>query len=107
MTSVTLQGRKDGIEYVTKFRVLYSKDGKDFEHLEEFKGLTNVAQTKKYWFTIPVFCKAIKLQVLQYSGHPSLRFEFGYLPNYLVNKRIVYLNTNEIKNSETPQSHDK
>ena len=103
MTSVTLQGRKDANQYVTKFRVLYSKDGKIFEHLEEFMGLTNVTQTQKYWFNIPVFCKAIKLQVLEYSGHPSLRFEFGYIPNYLVNKKIVYLNSNETKNSETSQ----
>ena len=106
MTSVTLQGRKDCEtynQYVTKFRVLYSKDGKNFEHLEEFKGLTCVTQTQKYWFTIPVFCKAIKIQVLEYNDHPSLRFEFGYIPNYLVNSKFVNLHPNEIKNNETPK----
>ena len=39
MTSVTLQGRKDigsGFQYVTKFRILYSKDGSYFEYLAQF-----------------------------------------------------------------------
>ena len=77
MTSVTLQGRKDkGSEnqFVTKFRILYSKDGKNFEHLEEFEGLSDVDQTIKRWFTIPIKCIAIRLQVLEYNCYPSLRF---------------------------------
>ena len=99
MTSVTLQGRKDtsyGLQYVTKFRVLYSKDGVDFEHLEDFKGLSNVNETIKRWFTIPIPCKAIRLQVLEYSVHPSLRFEFGYIPDYLVKTLL-----NEFKSNKT------
>ena len=50
MTSVTIQGRKDtghGEQYVTKFRVLYSRDGKNFEHLEQFDGLTSINETVK------------------------------------------------------------
>ena len=99
MTSVTLQGRKDtssGLQYVTKFRVLYSKDGVNFEHLEDFKGLSNVNETIKRWFTIPIPCKAIRLQVLEYSVHPSLRFEFGYIPDYLVKTLL-----NEFKSNKT------
>ena len=82
MTSVTLQGRKDGNQYVTKFRVLYSKDGVNFEHLEQFPGLSNVSETKKYYFSFPILCRSIRLQVLEYYEHPSLRFEFGYIPDY-------------------------
>ena len=92
MTSVTLQGRKDkgsGNQYVTKFRVLYSKDGKNFEHLEEFEGLSDVDQTIKRWFSIPIKCIAIRLQVLEYNIHPSLRFEFGYIPDYLIENKII------------------
>ena len=94
MTSVTLQGRKDkgfGNQFVTKFRILYSKDEKNFEHLEEFEGLSDVDQTIKRWFTIPIKCIAIRLQVLEYSCYPSLRFEFGYVPDYLIENKLKEL----------------
>ena len=101
MTSVTLQGRKDyGNQYVTKFRILYSKDGQNFEHLEEFKGLNDVDQTVKYWFSIPIKCIAIRLQVLEYNVYPSLRFEFGYVPDYIMEAKIKEKNMNYEK---TPQ----
>ena len=98
MTSVTLQGRKDtssGFQYVTKFRILYSKDGSHFEHLEQFPGLSNVNETIKRWFTIPILCKAIRLQVLEYNIYPSLRFELGYIPDYLARIMIDNFKTNE------------
>ena len=96
MTSITLQGRTDCNQYVTKFRVLYSKDGINFEHLETFNGLTSNTETKKYWFSIPILCKSIKIQVLKYHEHPSLRFDFGYIPDYLIKgklKEIININT--------------
>ena len=101
MTSVTLQGRKDtgsGFQYVTKFRILYSKDGSNFEHLEQFNGLSNVNETIKRWFTIPIPCKAIRLQVLEYNTYPSLRFELGYIPDYLV--KFIF---DDFKANETPK----
>ena len=101
MTSVTLQGRKDtgsGFQYVTKFRILYSKDGSNFEHLEQFKGLSNVNETIKRWFTIPIPCKAIRLQALEYNVYPSLRFELGYIPDYLAQIMI-----DNVKTYETPK----
>ena len=91
MTSVTLQARNDktyGNQFVTKFRILYSKDGENFEHLEEFKGLSELDQTIKRWFTIPIKCIAIRLEVLEYNIHPSLKFEFGYVPDYLIEAKI-------------------
>ena len=91
MTSVTLQARNDktyGNQFVTKFRILYSKDGENFEHLEEFKGLSELDQAIKRWFTIPIKCIAIRLEVLEYSCYPSLRFEFGYVPDYLMEATI-------------------
>ena len=91
MTSVTLQARNDktyGNQFVTKFRILYSKDGENFEHLEEFKGLSELDQTIKRWFTIPIKCIAIRLEVLEYNIYPSLRFEFGYIPDYLIEAKI-------------------
>ena len=102
MTSVTLQGRKDkgsGNQYVTKFRILYSKDGKNFEHLEEFQGLSEVDQTIKYWFGIPMKCIAIRLEVLEYNVYPSLRFEFGYVPDYIMEAKIK----EKHPNYETPK----
>ena len=103
MTSVTLQGRKDkisGNQYVTQFRILYSKDGQIFEHLEEFNGLNDVDQTVKYWFSIPIKCIAIRLQVLEYNVYPSLRFEFGYVPDYIMEAKIKEKNMNY---ENTPQ----
>ena len=94
ITSVTLQGRKDCDQYVTKFRILYSKDESNFEHLEKFGGLSNVNETIKRWFTIPIFCKAIRLQVLEFKNHPSLRFELGYFPDYFAQIIIDNFKTN-------------
>ena len=102
ITSITLQGRKDkkfGNQYLTKFRVLYSKDGINFEHLEEFEGLSDVDQTIKRWLSYPIKCIAIRLQALEYNVYPSLRFEVGYVPDYIMEDKIK-----EIKNkNENPQ----
>ena len=101
ITSVTLQGRKDkayGNQFVTKFRILYSKDGKNFQHLEEFEGLSDVDQTIKRWFTIPIKCIAIRLQVLEYNCYPSLRFELGYAPDYLIETKVKEKHNNNFLN---------
>ena len=91
MTSVTIQGRKDtgsGEQYVTKFRVLYSRDGKNFEHLEQFDGLTSINETVKRWFNFPILCKSIRIEILEYHIYPSIRFEFGYIPDYIIKAKL-------------------
>ena len=45
--------------------------------------------------SIPILCKAIRLQVLDYNVHPSLRFELGYIPDYLAQILIDNVKTNE------------
>ena len=90
MTSVTIQGRKDGSDpqFVTKFRILYSIDGNNFEHLEQFDGLTTNNETVKRWFRFPILCKSIKIQILEYKNHPFIRFEFGYIPDYIIKAKL-------------------
>ena len=50
--------------------------------------MNEVDQTVKYWFSIPIKCIAIRLQVLDYNVYPSLRFEFGYVPDYMMETKI-------------------
>ena len=66
--------------------------------------MNDVDQTVKYWFSIPIKCIAIRLQVLEYSVHPSLRFEFGYVPDYIMEAKIKEKNMNYEK---TPQWIEK
>lgn len=81
ITSVSIQGRGDANYFVTKFRILYSTNGKDFINLEEFKGNSDNTSVVKRIFHRPVLAKAIRLQVLEFYGdYPALRFDLGHIP---------------------------
>ena len=81
ITGVSIQGRGDCNQYITKFRVLYSNDGHNFFNISEFKGNTDNTTIVKKSFPIPVYATIIRIQVLEFFGHPSLRFDLHYIPN--------------------------
>ena len=81
ITGVSIQGRGDYNQYITKFRVLYSNDGRNFFNISEFKGNTDNTTIVKKYFPIPVYATIIRIQVLEFFGHPSLRFDLHYIPN--------------------------
>ena len=80
ITGVSIQKRGDKDDYVRKFRVIYSKDGRKFLNVSEFycNFLDNIEKKK---FPIPVYAQYIRLQILEFYQNPALRFELHYIPN--------------------------
>ena len=81
ITGVSIQGRGDSNQYVTKFRVLYSNDGINFLNISEFRGNNNNTTVEKRQFPIPIYAKFIRIQILEFHEHPSLRFDLHYIPD--------------------------
>ena len=81
ITGVSIQGSGDCNQYVTKFRVLYSNDGINYLNFSEFEGNSDNTTVVKRQFSIPVYAKYIRIQILEYQEHPSLRFDLHYIPN--------------------------
>ena len=81
ITGVSIQGRGDCNQYVTKFRVLYSNDGINFLNVSEFIGNSNNTSIVKRLFPFPIYATSIRIQVLEYYDIPALRFDLHYIPN--------------------------
>ena len=81
ITGVSIQGRADSNQYITKFRVLYSNDGTNFSHISEFTGNSDNTTVVKRLFPFPIYANIIRIQVLEYVVYPSLRFDLHYIPN--------------------------
>lgn len=80
LSSVVTQGRGDANQYVTRYRVLVSQDGENFMHTWEFTGNSNNTTPEPRKFPRPVRALYARIQILEYVGHPSMRFDFHYIP---------------------------
>ncbi len=78
--AVSIQGRGDSNQYVTKFRILYSLDKINFIHFDEFAGNSDNTTVVKRYFKKPIFVKGLRLQVLEFYGDPALRFDLHHIP---------------------------
>ena len=81
ISGVSIQGRHDMNQYVTKFRVLYSNDGEKFWNISEFEGNSDNKTVVKRSFPYPVYATYIRIQILECYAEPSLRFDLHYIPN--------------------------
>ena len=82
INAVSLQGRGDYSQWVTKFRIRYSlTDENNLRHLDVFEGNKDNTSVVKRYFKEPVLARIIRLYVLGYQGHPSLRWELHYVMN--------------------------
>ena len=82
INAVSLQGRGDNQypQYVTKFRIRYSpNDENHLRNLDVFEGNYDNTNVVKRTFKEPILARIIRLYVLGYSGHPSLRWELHYV----------------------------
>ena len=79
INAISIQGRKDSAQWVTKFRVLWSPDKKEFINLCELKGNTDNTSVEKRYLPEPIFCKAIRIQPLECNNYRCLRFELHYI----------------------------
>ena len=80
INAVSLQGRGDCEQYVTKFRIRYSlTDENNLRNLDVFEGNKNNITVAKRYFKEPIRARIIRLYVLEYKNHPSLRWELHYV----------------------------
>ena len=80
INAVSLQGRGDCNQYVTKFRIKYSRtDENNLRNLDVFDGNKDNTTVVKKYFKEPVLAKIIRLYVMEYVNHPSLRWELHYV----------------------------
>ena len=80
INAVSLQGRADGNQYVTKFRIKYSRtDENHLRNLDVFEGNKDNTSVVKVYFKEPVLAKIIRLYVMEYHEYPSLRWELHYV----------------------------
>ena len=80
INAVSLQGRGDCNQYVTKFRIKYSRtDENNLRNLDVFDGNKDNTTVAKRYFKEPIRARIIRLYVLEYKNHPSLRWELHYV----------------------------
>ena len=80
INAVSIQGRGDYNQYITRFRIKWSNtDERGLRHLDEFEGNKDNTTIVKRVFREPIRARFIRLIVLSYYGHPSLRWELHYI----------------------------
>ena len=60
---------------------MISDDGINFIHFCEFEGNNDDSTVVKRIFPKVVNVLGVRLQILEYNSHPSLRFELHYIPD--------------------------
>ena len=79
INAISLQGRGDMAQWVTKFRIRYSLTGeKNLRNLCVFGGNKDNTTVVKRYFKEPLLERIIKLYVLGYCEQPSLIWELHY-----------------------------
>ena len=80
INAVSLQGRGDCEQWVKKFRIRYSlTDEHNLRNLDVFEGNSDNKTVVKRYFKEPIRARIIRLYVLEYHSHPSLRWELHYV----------------------------
>ena len=79
INAISIQGRSGNSQWITKFRVLWSPDGKEYINLCELKGNVDDSTVEKKYLPEPIFCKGIRIQPLECNNYRSMRFELHYL----------------------------
>lgn len=90
LSAVATQGREGTIQYVTRYRVLVSDDGRIFMHTWEFNGNTNNTEIVKNTFPRPVTARFARIQILDSIGYSSLRFDFYHIPTLDLTELLRY-----------------
>ena len=101
INAVSLQGRGDGAQWVTQFRIRYSlTDENNLRNLDVFEGNIDNTSVVKRYFKEPILARIIRLYVLGYNGHPSLRWEL----HYIMDKKFEgnNLSSPSVKDGQTP-----
>ncbi|VDI54556.1 lactadherin [Mytilus galloprovincialis] len=82
VTGVMTQGRGDGKEWVTSFKVSYSMDDYNeayvtdqYENHKVFEGNTDAFSIKHTYLDRPVIARYIKFHTVHWHRHPSMRVE--------------------------------
>ena len=103
INAVSLQGRGDDDypQWVTQFRIKYSlTDENNLRNLDVFEGNKDNKTVVKRYFKEPILARIIRLYVLGYSQHPSLRWELHYVMDKKYDTNNI--STQTIKDGQTP-----
>ena len=101
INAVSLQGRGDCAQWVTQFRIRYSlTDENNLRNLDVFEGNKDNKTVVKRYFKEPILARIIRLYVLGYSQHPSLRWELHYVMDKKYDTNNI--STQTIKDGQTP-----
>ena len=105
INAVSIQGRGEDFykcnQYVKRFRILWSNtDERRLRHLDEFEGNSDNKTVVKRYFKEPIRARIIRLCVLEYNEHPSLRWELHYIMDKTCDKNN---NSNNAPLPSTPQ----
>ena len=101
INAVSLQGRGDCAQWVTQFRIRYSlTDENNLRNLDVFEGNKDNTSVVKRYFKEPILARIIRLYVLGYYSHPSLRWEL----HYIMDKKFEgnNLSSPSVKDGQTP-----
>ena len=79
INAISIQGRNGCAQWVTKFRLLWSHDGKEYINLCELEGNSDYNTVVKRYLPEPIFCKGIRIQPLECHDYRCMRFELHYL----------------------------
>ena len=91
INAVSLQGREDCEQWVTQFRIRYSLTNEnELRNLDVFEGNKDNKSVVKRYFREPIKARIIRLYVLGYKSHPSLRWEL----HYIIDKKYEKINNN-------------
>ena len=77
-TGVILQGRRESYQWVTQVKISSSLNGRDWTYVDGGKifNANYDRNTKvKIEFDSPVRARILRIIVMGYHGHPSLRFD--------------------------------
>ena len=91
INAVSLQGRGDCEQWVTQFRIRYSlTNANELRNLDVFEGNKDNKFIVKRYFREPIKARIIRLYVLGYNTHPSLRWDL----HYIMDKKYEKINNN-------------
>lgn len=82
VTSILIQGRGDGQQWVTSYLVSHSMDAYHWKYCSDvygkrkvFKGNTNSHSIKRSYLQYPVTTRFLRIHVMEWHHHPSMRIE--------------------------------
>jgi len=76
VSRLNMKGAPQGKSYVTRFKLMYSVDKKNWQTLTDFEGLSDGFDTLDFTFENPVNAKCLRIVPMEFVGWPGFRIDF-------------------------------